>query len=334
MATITFPSSRMPAGLEPSPQDSRSPELEPVTHDLFKLKTWIVNCYFYGEPGGKDFVLVDTGMPGWANEIAELAEQQFGPGARPPAIVLTHGHFDHVGNVMKLAERWDVPVFAHRLELPYLTGRSDYPPADPSVGGGMMARTGFLFPRRGIDLGGRVRTLPEDGAVPFMPHWRWIHTPGHTPGHVSLFRDDDRCLIAGDAFIATQQESLLSVMMQEKQMHGPPMYFTQDWISAAASVRELALLDPRIAATGHGPIMRGQELRVALSWLADEFEVAAVPDDGRYVREPARADERGTYYVPPPVFDPVTYAMIGGAVLGAGALLYKLLRPNRRSWIS
>ena len=42
-----------------------------------------------------------------------------------------------------------------------------------------------------------------------MPGWRWVHTPGHTAGHVSLFRDADRTLIAGDAFVTTKQESAL-----------------------------------------------------------------------------------------------------------------------------
>ena len=44
-----------------------------------------------------------------------------------------------------------------------------------------------------------VQALPEDGSVPFLDEWMWIATPGHTPGHISLFRDDGRVLVAGDA---------------------------------------------------------------------------------------------------------------------------------------
>src|SRR5688572_17455284 len=141
-----------PRGAIESPQtsDRGDSELDVVTADIARLRTWIVNLFFVGYPGG-DWVLVDTGMPLWADEIARIGEERFG--RAPRAIVLTHGHFDHVGNVRKLAERWDVEVWAHHLELPYLTGRGDYPPPDPSVGGGMMARTSFVFPRRGIDLG-------------------------------------------------------------------------------------------------------------------------------------------------------------------------------------
>src|SRR5687767_6106371 len=219
----------MDATLSTHPGETESPqtsdlshsELDIVTADIARLRTWIVNLFFVGYAGG-DWVLVDTGMPTWGDEIARIAEERFG---RPPrAIVLTHAHFDHVGNVRKLTERWDVEVWAHHLELPYLTGRSDYPPPDPTVGGGSMARTSFVFPKRGIDLGERVRALPTDGSVPPMPGWQAIFTPGHTPGHVALWRDSDRALIAGDAFITTKQESLLSVATQKERMHGPPMY--------------------------------------------------------------------------------------------------------------
>jgi len=113
-------------------------------------------------------------------------------------------------------------------------------------------------------------------------------------------------------------------------MHGPPMYFTQDWIEAKRSVQLLASLDPEIAVTGHGPTMRGQKLRMALHWLADNFDEAGVPDDGRYVREPARADDRGTYYIPPPVPDPVTPLIKVGMALAVGSLIWKAFRPRRR----
>ena len=142
----------------------------------------------------------------------------------------------------------------------------------------------FAFPNKAIDLGARVRVLPDDGSVPHMPGWRWLHTPGHTAGHVSLFRDGDRTLIAGDAFVTTKQESLYAVVTQEPEVHGPPAYFTPDWANARRSVERLAALRPAIAATGHGPPMGGQELSDGLETLAREFDRIAVPERGRYVQ--------------------------------------------------
>ena len=117
-----------------------------------------------------------------------------------------------------------------------------------------------------------------------MPGWRWIHTPGHTAGHISLFRDDDRCLIAGDAFVTVKQESLYAVATQEREVHGPPAYFTPDRVDARRSVERLAALEPAIAATGHGMPMRDQELRDGLNRLVRQFERIAVPEHGRDVR--------------------------------------------------
>jgi glyoxylase-like metal-dependent hydrolase (beta-lactamase superfamily II) len=141
--------------------------------------------------------------------------------------------------------------------------------------------------------------LPSDGSVPFMEGWRWTHTPGHTPGHISLWREGDRALVAGDAFITTKQESAVAVAMQLPELHGPPMYYTPDWQSSRSSVQRLAALEPDLVVTGHGPAMRGPAMRRALRILAGDFDRIAVPRQGRYVGAPAHADEHGVTDIPP-----------------------------------
>ncbi len=305
----------------------------PVLDELAYLRTSIVNVYFYGEPGAGDrgWVLIDAGMYGSTLSIVDAAARRYGPGARPSAIILTHGHFDHVGALPDLAEEWDVPVYVHELELPYVTGRSPYPPPDPTVGGGAMAALSFLYPRGPIDLGDRVRTLPGDGTVPEMRGWRWIHTPGHTAGHVSLFRDSDRTLIAGDAFVTTKQESLLAVLAQRPEIHGPPAYFTTDWDAARDTVERLAALEPRLVATGHGKPLFGLAMLAGLRNLARDFDHLAVPDYGRYVHHPAVTDARGVVSVPPAVPLPTSTLLLSlGAGFATGLVLQGFL-PRRRS---
>jgi glyoxylase-like metal-dependent hydrolase (beta-lactamase superfamily II) len=190
----------------------------------------LVNVVFIGKPGAGDggWVLVDAGLPGSAGLIRSAAQARFGGNGRPAAIVLTHGHFDHVGVVETLANDWDVPVYAHALERPFLDGTKSYPPPDPTVGGGLLSLLSPLFPTAPVNLGDRLCDLPNDQSVPQMMGWNWIHTPGHSPGHVSLWREADRSLIAGDAFITTRQESAYAAIAQPAEMHGPPMYFTPD----------------------------------------------------------------------------------------------------------
>jgi len=257
--------------------------VERVGPDLVRVRHLIVNLYLWGTPDR--WVLIDGGMPGASGPIVEAAEEHLGTGNAPDAVILTHGHFDHIGAFPGLFERWDVPVYAHPLELPFLTGQNSYPSPDPFIGDGVMPLLSVTFPRGPIDLGERVRALPQDGSIPGMEGWRWLHTPGHSAGHVSLFRDEDRTLIAGDAFVTTKQESMYSIMTQDQEVHGPPAYFTPDWPAAKRSVEMLAHLRPSLAATGHGAPMRGDDMTRQLATLAANFEAMAVPDHGKYVPE-------------------------------------------------
>ncbi len=298
--------------------------------DVVGLPQPIVNLFLVGPPdsGDRGWTLIDTGLPLLSGGIVRAAEERFGPDARPAAIILTHGHFDHVGPVAELAARWDAPVYAHPLELPYLTGRSSYPPPDPTVGGGAMARLSPLYPRGPIDLGARAHALPEDGSVPTLPGWRAIHTPGHSPGHISLFRESDRLLLAGDAFVTTKQESAFGALLKPQAVHGPPMHFTPDWEASLRSVEALAALRPATAATGHGKPIAGAELTALLDTLVRDFDWVAVPAQGRYVGHPATMDERGVVSVPPAAPDPFVARLAG---LGASAVLaISLLRLARR----
>jgi len=280
---------------DPQTDDARDDGTHEVAPDLAYQREAIVNIAFYGFSGAGDrqWVLIDAGLPGTAGRIAKAAAERFGLDSRPAAIVMTHGHFDHNGALEELSERWDAPVYAHELERPYLDGTAAYPPPDPTVGGGLMALLSPLYPRGPVNVGARLQTLPADG----MPGWRWIHTPGHAPGHVSFWREADRALVVGDAFITTAQESAYAAATQRPELHGPPMYFTPDWQSAKASVERLAALEPEVVVTGHGRAMRGADMRAALHALARDFDRVAVPDHGKYVLHPATA-ESGTAYVP------------------------------------
>src|SRR5256886_15819209 len=122
-----------------------------IAPDVGWLPVSFANVYFIGRPGGK-WVLIDAGLPGRGREIFTAAEARCGSGSRPEAIVLTHGHIDHAGSALALAEMWDVSIYAHRLELPFLTGKSVYPPPDPTVGGATAFLSRFL-PRLSRNFG-------------------------------------------------------------------------------------------------------------------------------------------------------------------------------------
>ena len=298
-----------------------------IARDVAFMRCAIVNIAVIGDRSR--WVLVDAALQGYSGAIRAAAEERFGAGARPAAIVLSHGHFDHVGSLDELLAHWDVPVFAHALEMPYLTGRSPYPPPDPLVGGGAMALLSRAYPRGPIDLGTRVHELPSDGSVPDAPDWRWIPTPGHTPGHVSLFRDDDRTLLAADAVTTTKQESMTAVLSQRRELHGPPAYFTQDWDRARDSFRRLAALGPDLIVSGHGQPCGGPDVRDELARLAADFDRSERPTFGRYAKQPAIADASGVVMLPP---DPLPALLAGaGAMVATAGLVWAATAAAKRA---
>jgi len=283
---------------DPRADDHRDDHTHQVLPDLAYKRTVFVNHAYIGLPGQGDrkWVLVDAGVTGMSAEAIEhAARDRFGEHVRPACILLTHGHFDHIGAAKELADKWDCPIYAHELELPYLTGQAAYPKPDPHVGGGMMATLSPLYPRGPFDLIERIEHLPNDGTVPFLPDWKWIHVPGHSPGQVAFWRESDRSLLSADAFITTRQESAYAAVTQAMELHGPPMYFTIDFEAARQSVERLAALEPELVVPGHGRAMHGPELRAKLHELVQHFAEIAVPKDGKYVKNPARVEDGSAY---------------------------------------
>lgn len=230
----------------------------------------------------ESWTLIDTAIPFAETFVRRWAEREFK--SAPNAIVLSHGHFDHVSSAKALADLWNVPIYANFAEIPYLTGKKEYPPPNTEAGGGIMPLLSPLFPRGPVDLGEHLRELPDSSdrrvTIPEMPGWQIIDTPGHTPGHISFFREHDRVLLPGDAFCTTKPESFFEANVTQKaELHGPPSYFTSDWALARSSVEFLASLEPLVVAPGHGQPLIGENLPQSLRELVAHFDQIAVPEN-------------------------------------------------------
>ncbi|MER6970339.1 MBL fold metallo-hydrolase [Nocardioides sp. NPDC000445] len=213
------------------------------------------------------WLLVDAGWAGDADRIDAATKGALGPGRQPEAILLTHVHPDHSGAARELAGRWTCPVYLHPAELPIANGEFDVmrrtaSPLDrwavlPVMRAMGRHRREAVLARNA--LGEAARTLYPGAPVPGLPGWEVVATPGHTPGHVSLFRTADRVLISGDALVNLRLNSVRGLLLQQPGLTGPPWYSTWNPAAAGASIQHLAALHPRVLGPGHGHPLTGPD---------------------------------------------------------------------------
>ena len=156
-----------------------------------------------------------------------------------------------------------------------------------------------------------------------------MHTPGHTPGHLCLWRPADRAVLAGDALATVDTDSYRGMLSRRQKISGPAAPVTPDWDAAKRSVKRMASLRPRVLAPGHGEPMEGTTVAEELVAFAESF---SAPERGRYVSEPARFDEGGVAWLPPAPPDPLpkVAAVVGTALLAVTVTVAWLAAARRR----
>ncbi len=221
------------------------------------------NAYLVGS--GSSWALIDAGWPRDAQAIRRAAESIFGSGARPAAILLTHVHPDHCGAVPELAAAWDAPVWVHPDELGIAQGDAraicDFAgPIDRWIVLPALRLTGARRMEATLarsSLKDVARAFDPGAGVPGLPDWDAVSTPGHTPGHVTFVRRDDRVAITGDALVTVDLNTLRGLLLQKPRIAGAPWYTSWDRRQAKASALTLAGMRPRVVAGGHGKPMTG-----------------------------------------------------------------------------
>ncbi|SDD55729.1 Glyoxylase, beta-lactamase superfamily II [Paenibacillus sp. UNCCL117] len=214
-------------------------------------------------------ILVDTGEPIHLEAIRDAMEQVGVPFVRMNRIILTHQDIDHIGGLPGLvqASAHPVDVMAHEEEKPYIEGLKPLIKLKKEL---LQEKLNSLPEdqqelRGQIDLllnhtpGGRVSTVLKDQDVlPYGGGLTVIHTPGHTPGHISLYLGQSKTLIAGDA-----------IMYSEGKLRKPPEQFTPDMEQAIQSILKLAKYDVETLICYHGGVYPGNA-KQALAELAAE----------------------------------------------------------------
>ncbi|RME51762.1 MAG: MBL fold metallo-hydrolase [Caldilineae bacterium] len=205
-----------------------------------------VHVYAWQWDGG--LTLIDTGLPGNGETIlAALQRAGFSP-QDVVRIIVTHGDVDHMGSLAELKAATGAEVLCHTVEKEFLEHPERRKPANTPLG--ILIRPVFFLAR----LLPRLRVKPVKPDRTFLDGTQLpegfvvVHTPGHTPGHISLFHPERRLLISGDA-----------VNNFTGKPGTPPSLFTPDMDAAYASIRKLVRKYGKeidVIAFGHGrPIL-------------------------------------------------------------------------------
>ncbi len=187
---------------------------------------------------------MDTGIKPSAGKIVEMLE-----GRSISAIALTHAHGDHAGAMKRLAARFGVAVWCGAADREAAeTGRLVL---SPKLNRPRLTTVGNAA--AGFDGTPVARTLAEGDSL--TAGFTVLDTPGHSPGHISFWRERDRTLICGDVFFN------MHVLTTIPGLRQPPDLFTPDPAKNRESERRLAALEPGTVGFGHGPVISDDAAR-------------------------------------------------------------------------
>jgi glyoxylase-like metal-dependent hydrolase (beta-lactamase superfamily II) len=201
----------------------------------------IANPYLIVDSDG--LTLIDAGLPGSHKKILKyIVDRDYSP-RDIVRIVITHADIDHVGGLAALKRTSSAKVCASALEAEAISKGVPSRPSSPASLSRrlLMAIIGRFLKPAPVQVD---EILADGQMIPALGGLLVLSTPGHTPGHISLFSPSTGVLFVGDSIVSRDSGLIGSV---------PANTWNQE--QAIASVRKQAALGARVVCSGHGPVV-------------------------------------------------------------------------------
>ncbi|MFB3092840.1 MAG: MBL fold metallo-hydrolase [Dehalococcoidia bacterium] len=218
--------------------------VEEIVSGVYGIGMGYVNAFFIvGEDG---LTLVDSGL---AKKKDTILGAVAGAGRQPPDlghILITHHHIDHIGSLAALKEATGAKCYVHPADSPIVRGDEPQPGPNPGsllgkLAGPLLSRMSPPAPPADVDV-----EVADGEELPLAGGIKAVHTPGHTPGHLSFLLPSKNVLFVGDAAANMLRLGL------------PISMFTADREQAKESIGKLAALEFDVACFGHGRVLKGE----------------------------------------------------------------------------
>lgn len=188
------------------------------------------NCYLIED---EEMILIDTGNPGNSKRIINYVKNTLNRNPQDiKTIVITHHHFDHVGSLEELKKVTGAKVAAHKDDANYIAEKEK--PEEPLISKIFINLLKIIYRPKTVKPDILLEENDEIGG------YRVIHTPGHTPGSICLYNENNKTIFVGD-----------NLTNKGEKIEGPPSIFTLDMEKANESIKKLQNLDIEAILTGH-----------------------------------------------------------------------------------
>lgn len=206
----------------------------------------------------KHTFLVDCGYPGFISKLEKALKQEGTSFSSLTGIILTHHDLDHVGSLAEIKRTFPhIRIIAHELEAQYIEGKCTAPRLQQALDSlnllpvqELPAAKEFIRVLESLESAPVDQTVQDQEQPPGCPGMKIMHTPGHTPGHISIYLEASRTLIAGDAVVIEPSGELGIANPQ----------YTLNLPQAVSSVQQLANYEIDTLICYHGGIFSGEVL--------------------------------------------------------------------------